>query len=136
MIIDVSDIAALKEFSIKLANNLPSKCIITLEGNLGVGKTAFSQFFLKALGVKSHVISPSYMIVNEYYTDQYIVHADFYRLNCEDNLDLLGWDIMLEKADIIVVEWPKSLVKADIQIKMVLGEKRTLELITDYKLNL
>lgn len=55
--------------------------ILLLKGNLGAGKTTFTQFLLKKLGTADEVSSPTYSIVNEYHTEKGIVfHFDLYRL--------------------------------------------------------
>lgn len=129
MKIDISTLHKLENFSKDLAPLLPKNTIITLEGDLGAGKTTFSQYLLKALGVKSHIPSPTFTIINEYKTKELtILHADFYRLDNEDNLDLLGWDILIQNADIVLVEWPKGLVNPTIEIKISSDENRVLTL--------
>ena len=55
---------------------------ITLRGEIGAGKTAFSRFLLKAIGVKQSITSPTFVILNEYHSDDHIsaYHFDLYRL--------------------------------------------------------
>lgn len=55
--------------------------ILLLKGNLGAGKTTFTQFLLKNLGSEDEVNSPTYSIVNEYTTPKgKVYHFDLYRL--------------------------------------------------------
>ena len=55
--------------------------ILLLKGNLGAGKTTFSQFLLKELGSSDEISSPTYSIVNEYDTPKgKVFHFDLYRL--------------------------------------------------------
>lgn len=129
--VDISDLKKLEAFANKLAKALMNDFyIITLDGELGAGKTTFSQYLLKALGVDSHIPSPSYTIANEYHVnDLFIIHADFYRLDTEDSLDLLGWDLMTQKANIILIEWPKTFViNPDIAIHIKGSKKRCMEI--------
>lgn len=130
MIIDISDLNELQRFAKAVSKALPQKpTVLGLSGDLGAGKTTFSQALLKALGVTEHIPSPSYTIVNEYtVNDQYFIHADFYRLDSQDSLDLLGWDIMKDRADLILVEWPRDLIKPNIEIHFELNNQRTAKI--------
>lgn len=82
--------------------------ILFLKGNLGAGKTTFTQFLLKNLGSKDEVNSPTYSIVNEYSTPKgKIYHFDLYRLkNIEEVYDI-GIEEYLENAFLCIIEWPE-----------------------------
>lgn len=82
--------------------------ILILRGNLGAGKTTFTQFLLKNLGSKDEVNSPTYSIVNEYSTPKgKIYHFDLYRLkNIEEVYDI-GIEEYLENAFLCIIEWPE-----------------------------
>lgn len=82
--------------------------IFLLKGNLGAGKTTFTQFLLKNLGSKDEVNSPTYSIVNEYNTPKgKIFHFDLYRLkNIEEVYDI-GIEEYLDNAFLCIIEWPE-----------------------------
>ncbi|MFC0428606.1 tRNA (adenosine(37)-N6)-threonylcarbamoyltransferase complex ATPase subunit type 1 TsaE [Chryseobacterium scophthalmum] len=82
--------------------------ILLLKGNLGAGKTTFSQFLLKNLGSKDEVNSPTYSIVNEYSSPKgKIYHFDLYRLkNIEEVYDI-GIEEYLDNAFLCIIEWPE-----------------------------
>ncbi|ASW74283.1 ATPase [Chryseobacterium piperi] len=82
--------------------------ILLLKGNLGAGKTTFTQFLLKKLGSEDEVSSPTYSIVNEYNTPQgKIYHFDLYRLkNIEEVYDI-GIEEYLDNAFLCIIEWPE-----------------------------
>ena len=82
--------------------------ILLLKGNLGAGKTTFSQFLLKNLGSKDEVNSPTYSIVNEYNSPKgKIYHFDLYRLkNIEEVYDI-GIEEYLDNAFLCIIEWPE-----------------------------
>ena len=84
--------------------------IIILDGDMGVGKTTWVQFFLEAVGSKDFVCSPTYSIYNEYSVDDLrIYHWDFYRLeNFEELVSCGFWDKLQEKA-IFLIEWGSRL---------------------------
>ena len=82
--------------------------ILLLKGNLGAGKTTFSQFLLKNLGSKDEVSSPTYAIVNEYNSPKgKVFHFDLYRLkNIEEAYDF-GIEEYLDNAFLCIIEWPE-----------------------------
>lgn len=82
--------------------------ILLLKGNLGAGKTTFTQFLLKALGSSDEVNSPSYSIVNEYSTPQgKVFHFDLYRLKNIDEVYDIGIEEYLDNAFLCIIEWPE-----------------------------
>ncbi|MDH6253001.1 tRNA threonylcarbamoyladenosine biosynthesis protein TsaE [Chryseobacterium sp. H1D6B] len=82
--------------------------ILLLKGNLGAGKTTFTQFLLKDLGSADEVNSPTYSIVNEYNTPKgKVYHFDLYRLkNLEEVYDI-GIEEYLDNAFLCIIEWPE-----------------------------
>lgn len=82
--------------------------ILLLKGNLGAGKTTFTQFLLKKLGSDDEVSSPTYSIVNEYNTPQgKIFHFDLYRLKNIDEVYDIGMEEYLDNAFLCIIEWPE-----------------------------
>ena len=135
MNIDISSLEQLAKVTNCIAgylNTCTSSQLIFLQGDLGAGKTTFVQYLLKDLGVAVHIPSPSYALLNTYDLEKgTAVHADFYRLESEEDLDLIGWDVAIENADIILVEWPEKALSQDPDIALVFDideEKRTLTL--------
>jgi tRNA threonylcarbamoyladenosine biosynthesis protein TsaE len=82
--------------------------ILLLKGNLGAGKTTFTQFLLKNLGSKDEVSSPTYSIVNEYDSPKgKIFHFDLYRMkNITEAYDI-GIEEYLDNAFLCIIEWPE-----------------------------
>lgn len=82
--------------------------ILLLKGNLGVGKTSFTQFLLKALGSTDEVSSPTYAIVNEYTCPKgNIYHFDLYRMKSADEVFDIGIEEYLETGFLSIIEWPE-----------------------------
>lgn len=81
--------------------------VIGLVGDLGAGKTTFTQGFAKGLGVPDgvYVNSPTFTIINEYPTHPKIYHLDFYRLADADELIETGYDDLLNDSAICIIEW-------------------------------
>jgi len=84
--------------------------VLALRGNLGSGKTAFSQAVGEVLGV-SGMSSPTFVIEKIYPIDyrgfKHLVHIDAYRLEKHTELLHLGWtEICKEPENLILIEWP------------------------------
>ncbi len=86
--------------------------VITLEGDLGAGKTYFAQHFGQVLGVREPMTSPTFVIMNMYDIDwrglKKLIHIDAYRLEREEELLNLGWEALVANPEnIILIEWPE-----------------------------
>lgn len=82
--------------------------ILLLKGNLGAGKTTFTQFLLKNLGSEDEVNSPTYSIVNEYKSPKgKIYHFDLYRLKNIDEVYDIGIEEYLDNSFLCIIEWPE-----------------------------
>ena len=90
-------------FSKHLATLLQPGDVITLEGDLGAGKTAFTKGLALGLGVQRNVNSPTFTIIKEYQGTMPLYHMDVYRL--EDSYEDLGFDEYFEGNGVTVVEW-------------------------------
>ena len=101
----------------RLAAELRPGDVVCLEGDLGAGKTTFTQGLAAALGVDGRVTSPTFCLVQEHRGGgAYLVHMDLYRLHGEDDVLAIGWEDYLAAGAIIVVEWPEragALIPAD-----------------------
>jgi tRNA threonylcarbamoyladenosine biosynthesis protein TsaE len=96
-------------FAIKMAKSVKNHQIITLEGNLGAGKSFFAKNFISFLtGInKSEITSPTFNIYNHYQINQQnIYHFDLYRIKNEGELDNIGFYDLL-KDGICLIEWPE-----------------------------
>ena len=90
----------------ELAKELKPGDIVCLEGDLGAGKTTFTQGLAAALGVPGRVNSPTFCIVQEHQGEILLVHMDLYRLHDEADVEAIGWEDYLARGAILVVEWP------------------------------
>jgi tRNA threonylcarbamoyladenosine biosynthesis protein TsaE len=94
-------------------------CVIALWGELGAGKTTFTQGFAKGLGVKRRLISPTFVIMRHYklakssrarFTDLY--HVDAYRMKTAGALEALGIrELAADPKSIMLMEWPEKMNK-------------------------
>lgn len=89
--------------------------LVLLEGELGGGKTTFSQGFLAGLGVVQNVTSPTFVIMKTYIipnSEYKVYHLDLYRLNQEwEVLDLGIMDLLKNSNNILLVEWANKTPK-------------------------
>src|SRR5687767_13785056 len=98
----------LQQWGEELGRGLMAPVIITLEGDLGTGKTTLAQAICKGVGVREDVTSPTFALVNEYHAERATVfHLDLYRLRSPDDLTNLAWDDIINSASIVLVEWPE-----------------------------
>lgn len=94
----------------KLAAWAKPGVLLALDGDLGAGKTRFSQAFAAAIGVQGIVNSPTFTIIKEYEGEQLpFYHMDVYRLSLEE-ADELGLDDYFFGEGVTIVEWA-SLIK-------------------------
>ncbi|MFG6150400.1 tRNA (adenosine(37)-N6)-threonylcarbamoyltransferase complex ATPase subunit type 1 TsaE [Halobacillus sp. B23F22_1] len=111
-----------KQFAEKLGELLQAGDVLTLEGDLGAGKTTFTKGLAKGLGVKRTVNSPTFTMIKEYSGRIPFYHMDVYRL--EDSDEDLGFEEFFNGEGVTVVEWAQF-------IEDYLPEER-LELTVEY----
>ncbi|WP_407271899.1 tRNA (adenosine(37)-N6)-threonylcarbamoyltransferase complex ATPase subunit type 1 TsaE [Radiobacillus sp. PE A8.2] len=87
----------------KLANLLRPGDVVTLEGDLGAGKTTFTKGLGAGLGVKKIINSPTFTIIKEYQGEIPFYHMDVYRLENSD--EDIGFDEYFYGDGVTVVEW-------------------------------
>lgn len=117
-VFEVNSVEETWELAKKLAAELKPGDVVCLEGDLGAGKTTFTQGLAAALGVPGRVTSPTFCIVQEHRSSlspsypltlspAFLVHMDLYRLHNEDDVIAIGWEDFLAEGAILVVEWPE-----------------------------
>lgn len=94
-----------KNFAFNLASKLNVGDIIVLSGDLGSGKTKFTEGFLKYFNLENEISSPTFTIVNEYKNkDINIYHFDVYRLEDSEEFYAIGGDEYFNSG-ICIIEW-------------------------------
>ena len=87
--------------------------LLVLCGDLGAGKTAFTQGFGRALGVTTPITSPTFTLANRYEGDALTVnHLDVYRLSHIDEVQDLGLHELIDGRSVTLVEWGDAIVGA------------------------
>lgn len=107
-LVRLPDAAATAALGQALARSMPSDSrglLVTLDGELGAGKTTLVRAFLIALGHDGAVPSPTYTLVEPYeLAGVSIYHVDLYRIADAAELEFLGWDDL--RSGLVLVEWP------------------------------
>ncbi len=120
-----------ENIAFQLAGLLKENDIITLDGDLGAGKTAFVRGLAKGLGIEDAVSSPTFTIVNEYRKGNVpLFHFDVYRIESSDEMYDIGWEDYISQGAIVIVEWAtliedifdENVIKIYISKNLDLGE--------------
>lgn len=126
--IHVESLAETTALAHRLAVLVAPGDVITVEGQLGVGKTAFAKALGEGLGVKEHITSPTFTIVKEYEGEIPFYHMDAYRLeNAEEDI---GFDEYFYGSGVTVIEWAQFIAdfipeeRLDITMHYVEDEQR------------
>ncbi|MBI2428778.1 MAG: tRNA (adenosine(37)-N6)-threonylcarbamoyltransferase complex ATPase subunit type 1 TsaE [Ignavibacteriales bacterium] len=117
------------------ANRLRPGDVVALYGDLGSGKTRFVKGISLGLGIKEHVTSPTFVVVNEHRGGRIpLYHFDFYRLRSIGELREIGFDEYVEGNGICVFEWAEmisqQLPAKRYDVHLTLGETEMSRIIT------
>jgi tRNA threonylcarbamoyladenosine biosynthesis protein TsaE len=126
----------IKEVAEQILAQNPKK-IILFNGEMGVGKTTLIKQLCKSLGVEDATSSPTFSLVNEYYTsnNQIVYHFDFYRLNKETEALDMGVDDYLYSGNWCFIEWSEKIANlipeehSVVTIDLLADGKRELKLL-------
>lgn len=122
--ININNLEETQALAQKLAEIVEPQDTITLEGDLGAGKTTFTQAFAKGLGITRTVNSPTFTIMKQYNGRLPLNHLDVYRL--EDSDEDLGWDEIFYGDAVTVVEWA-HLIERDLPAERLAIEIRRVD---------
>lgn len=108
--------------------------IYTLNGDLGVGKTVFTQGVAKGLGVTEHVNSPTFTIVQVYDSGRLpFYHFDVYRIGDVEEMEEIGYEDYFFGDGICMVEWAQLIVELIPQQATKITIEKNLEKGFDYR---
>jgi alanine racemase len=110
----LADRAAMADFAQVLGRSALPGDVVILTGNLGAGKTTFTQFLARSLDVRGRVSSPTFVLAREHPprgSGPGLVHVDAYRLEDAAEFDDLGLDAALDES-VTVIEWGRGLAES------------------------
>jgi len=128
-----------KEFLEKISHGIyDGALVVGLYGDLGSGKTTFTQAIAKHLGIKNNITSPTFVIEKKYMTEnmlfENLVHIDAYRLEKPEELSALSWkETVSNTKNLILIEWPERVASllpenhAKIMFKFISETEREIE---------
>lgn len=134
--IDCRDVAATRAVAAGLAPLLRPGDVLLLEGDLGTGKTTFTQALASALGVVGTVTSPTFTLMNIHPTPAGfdLVHVDAYRVERLSEVVELALPELLDDGAVVVVEWGERAAAAlpadHLRIRFEYGPAETGRLVT------
>lgn len=116
---------------------LKAGAVISLRGSLGAGKTVFAKGVARGLGITEAIVSPTFTLVQEYEGRLPMYHMDLYRINSEDDFQMIGGEDLLYSDGVCLVEWseiindmlPKWTLFVDIAVNT--DQSRTVKLKGD-----
>ena len=112
-----------QQLGMQLAALLRAGDVVTLQGNLGAGKSEFSRGVARGLGIEGPVPSPSFTILNTYDGREKLYHFDWYRIADPQELYDIGLDEFVGGDGVALIEWseraeecvPETHLRVDIE---------------------
>ncbi len=107
LLVRCADVGATRAVAAALVPHIRGGDVVALTGDLGAGKTAFTQGLASAAGVTEPVTSPTFTLMRPYPTDLglHLLHIDLYRLDTPAQIEDLGVSELLEDDAFAVIEW-------------------------------
>lgn len=106
MIFETNSEQETQEIAKQIAKRVMPSDIICLNGQLGVGKTAFSKGFAEGLGIEEPITSPTFTIVQEYEQGRIpFYHFDVYRISDESEMEEIGYEDYFFGNGVCLIEW-------------------------------
>jgi len=132
MIIIVNNLQDTEKVGKIISRYIIKGTVICLDGDLGVGKTALTQFIAREFGVKEYITSPTFTIIKEYQGLLPFYHMDVYRIESEDDMYDLGYDEYIYSEGVTIIEWSEKILgilpenRISINIQRLDDSSRTL----------
>jgi tRNA threonylcarbamoyladenosine biosynthesis protein TsaE len=127
--INLDSISATQKFASEMAAKIQNPCVIAMTGDLGSGKTTFTQGFARGMGIKDNVGSPTFKLVSEYKGEHLLLnHVDCYRLENEKDFFNIGGEKYLEPdGAITIIEWSEKITNVIPRDAIIIDFKRIPE---------
>ena len=132
--ITISSLQELDNAAARFLELAGGNTVIAFSGELGAGKTTFIQAICRNLGIEVEVNSPTFSLVNEYFTPEgnSIFHFDLYRIETPEELFDMGFEEYFYSGSLCLIEWPekaKKLIPENaLWVKIEIGENEARQL--------
>ena len=132
----VKNLEQTKDVATQFASALKEGDVVVLSGDLGAGKTTFTQFVFKSLGVEDVVNSPTFAVLKTYKGKEFTLnHFDTYRITVEEAIECGFDEVLSDRSCITFIEWasmieplvPQNNIK--VNIKIVDENTREIEIL-------
>jgi tRNA threonylcarbamoyladenosine biosynthesis protein TsaE len=117
------------DWGVRLGRQINPPLMVTLDGDLGAGKTTLARAVCAGYGVRDEVTSPTFAIVHVYEAPKSpVYHIDLFRIDGPRDLQNIGWDDVVQSDALVLLEWPDragELLPADhvpIELRHVEGD--------------
>lgn len=113
----ITEMAGVAEEVLSVLPQRDSAHVLALTGELGAGKTTFVQRIAKALGIREHVVSPTFVLMKVYPVSGHdwireLVHIDAYRVEDSAEMQVLRLEDLYKRAGaLICIEWPERIAR-------------------------
>lgn len=123
-----------KEFAKKMGQEVKAGDVLCLLGDLGVGKTVFTQGFAEGLEIKEPISSPTFTLVQEYEEGRLpFYHFDVYRIADVEEMEEIGFDDYIYGNGVCLIEWANLIEEILPQSLKVITIEKDLEKGFDYR---
>lgn len=136
--IQLENLAETEQFAQTVSQQLRAGDVIILTGELGAGKTTFTQGLARGMGITASITSPTFVLARHHDHPEdglHLVHVDAYRMTSQDELSSLDLESSLDYS-VVVIEWGRgkaeALADAYLDIELQRPGAVTEELITDF----
>lgn len=134
MVIETRSPEETLQFGEALAKSALPGQVFTLTGDLGVGKTVFTQGFAKGLGIEEPVNSPTFTIVQVYESGRLpFYHFDVYRIGDVEEMDEVGFDDYVMGEGVSLIEWANLIEEILPEHRVEVTIEKDLEQGFDYR---
>lgn len=108
--ITIDSLSDLPKVADLVLESLNGRNVVAFFAPMGAGKTTLISTLMETLGSEDIVTSPTFALVNQYYTEtrEPVYHFDFYRINSINEAFDMGYEEYFYSGDLCLVEWPEK----------------------------
>lgn len=108
--ITINSLSELSKVADLVLESLNGRNVVAFFAPMGAGKTTLISTLMETLGSEDIVTSPTFALVNQYYTEtrEAVYHFDFYRINSINEAFDMGYEEYFYSGDLCLVEWPEN----------------------------